>query len=489
MVQLSDWVVLGVIALQCTLAIFINLILFRESVQTFLPVKFQNTRVIRLLLLGGCIHSISAFLSNEHFSVVESAESKWLCLGNAVFLQYGIGLNLYIFCLMRLMISFGKFFDRNLFMIYYSHKPTHANHVKLKQLIPSDEENADFGEVDPTKNIDASVFINLVPVILFIPVVIYSTVYIENEEICSVENVVRYFIMGWVTFVFLLIVILNQRLKNIKNQDTFKQFQPIDTILNESVTVLFINVFVHFNGMWEYASFRFFATVTIACYYIFVTYHVIGKHIYYALRNDSEYSTEFVLNHEWNHRIPVSYPSRATDISNFLEYCGKNATIHKNNPRNKFTVYMIEFLNGIQECSVEEAKVCISLPPKKGHAPEHVKPKFNWESICNIYLNYASGKNLAVALSNHMFNLDSFDEYGPALVDPVNFFKTMDRSVLKHIVLAYLDTIYGAGFDTLMAKEKNDRNIVKKSHSFSYQFSNGNNRKQMEAIRKIAFEQ
>lgn len=438
------------------LTISLLIVLLIPRVRSYLPVLFQNSKLISLMAISGVIHSGTAFLSNEHVLLLELYYSKWICMLVTVYIQYFIGLNIWVFCLLKLMINYGKFFNSNLFIMRMCSKKSTPKSKDIEMnLLTHARINGDDYNIYEQGNLmkgccryDYSTIYALTPTFLFIPIVSYSYFNIDKEMICRSEEVIKYAISAWCMVCIILVYFLNRKLYKIKyNRDKFKQYKPIEFILVCGVTVVVINVIIHSYGLWGYVSLRFAATASISILHMACIYALIGNHIYHALKKDIDYSIEFVQSHAWNQRVGLYHQSRRSAIEDFIKFCADHQTMSIHFPESAPARNVLHLL---QEAHDELLKESINSQ----HNEQNSDTVYEWGRRVNKYLAYESPDNVAIILAIELMNsCNSVPER--ILRDPATYFKLCDKALLRDLTLMYLDKLFGAEFDSKNSSLRN----------------------------------
>lgn len=469
-----DYITLSIVLVEVLYAALVTVcIVGIPKVRNYLPIRFQKGKIICFMGFAGVIQTVCAFLSNEHYPLVETFDNTWICMIVTVWTQYFIGLNFWIMSLEKLMIDYGTFFKPGLFNFVCCTRKgdTQIQMISITEKY-SNLNNSSDAPRERVTGIKYTWIIYLTPSLFAVPLFLYTVQYIQLETVCRTWDVVKFYLVSWCCLSVISVAFVNKKLRSIPcRKEDFKAYKPIETILHFGIVTILLNSSIQFNALWVYPSMRALATSSISLLHIMGIYVLIGKHVYHALRDDRKYAVDYVKTHDTTFRAPIHSEERKSELPQFLAFIASECEISGKLPFLLATAKtLIEMLEALSQWN---SSLQIDLVERGASflRKDYVHP--GWQNIIDNYFDYKSPKCMSIILSWHMTTGMIHTQDGPThllVTDPESVFAVMSLDVLQNYIYSFLDTHFGAEYDALKQHSTDQDKILKKFATTNYEF-------------------
>lgn len=242
-------------------AIFFILILKRR---TYAMIRYRNPGFLYGLVFFGILASWSAFVSNDHLSILDPLRSSIDCSFWSYWMSQTFGVNMWIVIMFQNLIDKTFIFNKRFFWLNYLQKTT--------------------------IRVVSTGFLMVVPIILSANVTFQklSKFSVETHS-CESEMIVKLVLIVWYILCFFAFNMTFLSLESQIGDVNFSEYILYNHITGLAQYVFVTNICINLFGVVHYSYGRFLYTFNINLLFLITVLRICGYSIYKILINDTTY--------------------------------------------------------------------------------------------------------------------------------------------------------------------------------------------------------
>ncbi len=247
-----------------TVFLLTGLLMARLMAPRYPPLQFKDIRWTAFFVFAALKHIFGAFLANEPFHWITLDHHRWTCSVVNIWVQYLLGLGLWMALLTARVAKYGTMLDRRLF------------HVKRGLLYLT------------------FAMLVLVPMLL-IAIVNTSelgTTWNAKLHTCSTEMPFKIAIFCWILWSLVIIAMLNLSIRTSWTIGTHTDFVDIRVAVVVGLVVISVNGIITFLGFLHHPLGRLVFISAIVLMHVVTFISLIGAELYGALTKDRSWSKD-----------------------------------------------------------------------------------------------------------------------------------------------------------------------------------------------------